>query len=183
MVHETNEDRRRLLLGLPAFALGLALAPASTLASPRDERRLAFLHTRTGARLDVTFGADGHYLPEGLARIDDLLKDDLTGERHLIDPGLLDLLHDLTLLTRTRAPFAVISAYRSPQTNALLHARSNGVASGSLHMQGKAIDIRLADVRTAVLRDAALERRGGGVGYYPGSDFVHVDTGRFRTWS
>ena len=183
MSHETNEGRRRLLLGFPAFALGLALSPVSTLASPRDERRLAFLHTRTGARLDVVFGADGRYLPEGLARIDDLLKDDLTGERHPIDPGLLDLLHDLTLLTRTRAPYSVISAYRSPQTNAMLHARSSGVASGSLHMQGKAIDIRLSDVRTSILRDAALERRGGGVGYYLGSDFVHVDTGRVRSWA
>lgn len=183
MAHVTNEDRRRLLLGFPAFALGLALSPVSTLASPRDERRLAFLHTRTGARLDVAFGADGRYLPEGLARIEDLLKDDLTGERHPIDRGLLDLLHDLTLLTGTRAPYSVISGYRSPQTNAMLHARSSGVASGSLHMQGKAIDIRLSDVRTSVLRDAALERRGGGVGYYPGSDFVHVDTGRVRSWT
>lgn len=183
MVHETNEERRRLLIGVPAFALGLALAPSSTLASPRDERRLALLHTRTGERLDVAFGADGRYLPEGLARIEGLLKDDLTGERHPIDPGLLDILHDLTLLTRTRAPYAVISGYRSPQTNAMLHARSSGVASGSLHMQGMAIDIRLSDVRTSVLRDAALELHRGGVGYYAASDFVHVDTGRFRTWT
>jgi len=161
----------------------LALTPLAALANPRDERRLRFLHTRTGSRLDVAFGADGHYLPEGLARIDDLLKDDLTGERHPIDRGLLDLLHDLALLTGTRAPFSVISGYRSPQTNAMLRAGSGGVASGSLHMQGKAIDLRLSDVRTAVVRDAALELRRGGVGYYPGSDFVHVDTGRVRSWS
>jgi uncharacterized protein YcbK (DUF882 family) len=183
MADEVSDGRRRLLLGLPAFALGMALGPRTTLAGPTDERRLSFLHTHTGGRLEVAFGADGRYLPEGLSRVDDFLKDYLTGERHVIDPRLLDLLHDLSLLTGTRAPFAVISGYRSPQTNAMLHARSGGVARGSLHVQGQAIDIRLADVRTAVLRDAALELRRGGVGFYPGSDFVHVDTGRVRSWS
>ena len=183
MADETNEGRRLLLRGLPAFALGMALGPRAALASPRDERRLSFLHTHTGARLEVAFGADGHYLPEGLTRVEDFLKDRLTGERHEIDPRLLDLLHDLRLLTGARDPFAVISGYRSPRTNAMLHARSGGVANGSLHMRGQAIDIRLADVRTVVLRDAALELRRGGVGFYPGSDFVHVDTGRVRSWS
>lgn len=131
----------------------------------------------------MAFGAEGRYLPEGLSQLDAFLRDHRTGEVHHIDPTLLDLLHDLRLMTGTRAPFAVISGYRSPQTNAVLRARSGGVASGSLHVQGQAIDIRLGDVRTSVLRDAALELRRGGVGYYAGSDFVHVDTGRVRTWS
>jgi len=101
---------------------------------------------------------------------------------HVIDPGLLDLLHGLASMTRTTRAIQVISGYRSPATNEMLRHRSEGVAAGSLHMKGQAIDIRLADVPLASLRGAALEARRGGVGYYPASDFVHVDTGRFRTW-
>ena len=94
----------------------------------------------------------------------------------------MDLLHHLTHLTGSVRPFEVISGYRSPATNEMLRHRSEGVASGSLHMQGQAIDIRLADVPLGALRDAALATRRGGVGYYPASDFVHVDTGRVRAW-
>ena len=101
---------------------------------------------------------------------------------HTIDPALLDLLHRLGGVTGSRHPYDVISGYRSPATNRMLHAKSEGVASGSLHMQGQAIDIRVSDVPLARLRDAALAIRRGGVGYYPQSDFVHVDTGRIRTW-
>ena len=101
---------------------------------------------------------------------------------HPIDPNLLDLLHHLTDLTGTTRPFQVISGYRSPVTNDMLRQKTEGVASGSLHMKGKAIDIRLADVPLATLRQAAVAARRGGVGYYPASDFVHVDTGRVRTW-
>ena len=91
-------------------------------------------------------------------------------------------LHGLTGMTQTTQPFQVISGYRSPATNDMLRHRSEGVAPSSLHMKGQAIDIRLADVQLAKLRQAALEVRRGGVGYYPASDFVHVDTGRVRTW-
>ena len=107
-------------------------------------------------------------------------------DRSVVDyPGgyvLKTLLHNLTGLTGTARPFQVISGYRSPATNEMLRHRSEGVAAGSLHMQGQAIDIRLADVPLDALRRAALTVRRGGVGYYPASDFVHVDTGRVRTW-
>jgi uncharacterized protein YcbK (DUF882 family) len=99
-----------------------------------------------------------------------------------MDRSLYDLLHDLKLATGTAAPFQIISGYRSPKTNASLQAGGHGVATRSLHMEGKAIDIRLADVRLSAVRDAALELRRGGVGYYAGPQFVHVDTGRVRTW-
>ena len=101
---------------------------------------------------------------------------------HRIDPGLLDLPHGLHAGTDTSRPFQVISGYRSPATNEMLRHKSEGVAAGSLHMNGQAIDIRLRDVALPKLRQAALAARRGGVGYYPASDFVHVDTGRVRTW-
>jgi uncharacterized protein YcbK (DUF882 family) len=99
-----------------------------------------------------------------------------------MDTGLLDLLHQLRRLTDSRGHYEVISGYRSPATNARLRQNGNGVAKRSLHMQGRAIDVRLVGVDTARLRDAAVSLRAGGVGYYARSDFVHVDTGRFRTW-
>ena len=103
-------------------------------------------------------------------------------EVHPIDPALLDLLHGLADLSGSTKPYQMISGYRSPATNEMLRHQSEGVASGSLHMKGQAIDIRLADVPLAKLRNAALAVRRGGVGYYPASDFVHVDTGRVRAW-
>ncbi len=111
-----------------------------------------------------------------------MLRDFRTGDVHKIDPALLDLLYDLQERAGATRPFEVISGYRSPQTNAALRRRSHGVAGSSLHMQGQAIDIRVGDVPLASLRRAALALRQGGVGYYPASNFVHVDTGRVRTW-
>lgn len=122
------------------------------------------------------------YLPDALAAVNHFLRDFRTGDEHPIDPSLLDLLHRLTGLTNSQRPFEVISGYRSPATNAMLRLRSEGVAGSSLHMVGQAIDIRLADVPLPTLRAAALSIKGGGVGYYPRSNFVHVDTGRVRLW-
>ena len=191
--------RRRFLGGLAAVAGALALSPlrasafasASTstagstdgvVAAERGERVLSFVHTHTGDRIALAYWGDGSYLPEGLERLEAFLGDHRNGERHVIDPALLDQLHHLRLATGSRAPFQVISAYRSPRTNDALRAAGGGQARHSLHMQGRAIDVRLADVRTSVLRDAALEAGRGGVGFYPGQDFVHVDTGPVRRW-
>lgn len=136
----------------------------------------------TAERLTIEYCTADAYVPEALAAVDHLLRDFRTGEVHPIDPALLDLLHRLGGATGARRPFDVISGYRSPATNQMLRERSTGVASGSLHMQGRAIDIRPADVPLERLRDAALGLRLGGVGYYPASDFVHVDTGRVCAW-
>jgi uncharacterized protein YcbK (DUF882 family) len=178
--------RRRFLGGLGALAGALVLAPRLSRASvapvERGERVLSFVHTHTGERLALPYWGDGHYLAPGLSRIEELLRDFRTGERHPIDPALLDQLHDLRLATGSTAPYQVVSGYRSPATNAALRASRGGQASRSLHMQGRAIDVRLADVSTGVLRDAALELGRGGVGYYPESGFVHVDTGPRRRW-
>jgi uncharacterized protein YcbK (DUF882 family) len=121
-------------------------------------------------------------VPQALASVNYLLRDFRTGDVGVIDTRLLDLLHGLAMLTGSRRPFQIISGYRSPATNEALRQRSSGVASGSLHTLGQAIDIRLADVRLEALRDAARSMRSGGVGYYAASNFVHVDTGRVRTW-
>jgi uncharacterized protein YcbK (DUF882 family) len=175
-------SRRRFLASLATFSAACVAGPAVLLADGRSERLLSLVHTHTGERITEPYFADGSYLPTGLGRLNAFLKDFRTHEQHRIDPALFDVLHDLTLATGARTPFHVISGYRSPETNRKLHARSGGVASQSLHMVGKAIDIRLPDVRTGVLCDAALELARGGVGYYPGLDFVHVDTGRVRSW-
>ena len=148
----------------------------------QQSRALRFVHTHTSERLVVEYFNHGSYLPDALADVDHFLRDFRTGDEHVIDPTLLDLLHGVAERTGTDRPFQVISGYRSPVTNGLLRQRSEGVAAHSLHMAGKAIDIRLDDVPLPKLRAAALDVRGGGVGYYPTSEFVHIDTGRIRTW-
>jgi uncharacterized protein YcbK (DUF882 family) len=176
--------RRTFLGGVAALAGALAVAPQRVMARDGSggERVLSLVHTHTGERLSLPYWADGAYLSDGLARIDGFLRDFRTGERHETDPALLDQLHALREATGSSAPFQVISGYRSPRTNEALRASRGGQARRSLHMQGRAIDVRLSDVSTAVLRDAALELGLGGVGYYRSEDFVHVDTGAVRRW-
>jgi uncharacterized protein YcbK (DUF882 family) len=160
----------------------MALAGPAGAFADREERVLSFLHTHTGERLTVPYFADGFYVAASLARLHRFLRDHRTGEEHAIDPALFDLLYELRLATSAKNPFQVISCYRSPATNRKLRASGRGVATSSLHIQGQAIDVRLGDVSTTVLRDAAKELSRGGVGYYRESDFVHVDTGRVRFW-
>jgi uncharacterized protein YcbK (DUF882 family) len=170
--------RRRLLLkGLALTPLGLARVPAAHAAA---ERALAFRHTHTGERLEIAYFVRGEYQPAALARIDWLLRDFRAGEARRMDMRLLDALHALSGLGR--GEFEIISGYRSPKTNARLREAGRGVAEHSLHLEGRAIDVRQPGVPTAQLRDAALALGLGGVGFYPRSDFVHLDTGRVRRW-
>lgn len=172
-----------LSIATPAIAAPPSVDAAMSAAlDPLAGRALKFAHTHTGERIAVEYFAGGTYLPDALESVNHFLRDFRTGEVHDIDAGLLDLLHRLTSLTGTSQPFQVISGFRSPKTNTMLRQRSEGVAAGSLHMQGQAIDVRLADIPLARLRTAALSVRRGGVGFYPASNFVHVDTGRVRTW-
>ena len=173
--------RRRFLMTFAA-ASPLSAAPCGAFAVVHEIRALSFSHLHTGERLSLEYFSGGEYLPGALAALNHLLRDFRNGETGSMDPALLDLLHDLARLTGSRQPFKIISGYRSAATNEALHRRSPGVASGGLHMKGRAVDIRLADVALERLRDAALTLRRGGVGYYSGSNFVHVDTGRVRTW-
>lgn len=175
---------RRQFVSALAASVPMIAASRPLWAAPAGliPRSLNFVHTHTGERLVVEyFNADG-YLPDALSSVNHFLRDFRTGDAHTIDPGLLDLLHRLTTRTETSKPIQIISGYRSPATNERLRLHSEGVAAGSLHMKGQAVDIRLADVPLPQLRAAALAAGRGGVGFYPSSNFVHVDTGRARTW-
>ena len=176
-----NAMSRRAFLRLAA-ATPLACSNVLSAAVLPDVRTLNFVHTHTGERLAIEFFSRGTYLPDALATVNHFLRDFRTGDVHDIDPRLLDLLHSIGGATESRRPFEVISGYRSPATNDMLRHRSEGVAAGSLHLKGQAIDIRLGDVPLDRLRRSALALRAGGVGYYPSSNFVHVDTGRVRFW-
>lgn len=145
-------------------------------------RRLSIESLHTGERLSTVYWADGQYLPGALDEVNWVLRDHRNNASHPMDPRLLDLLAALDNAFDGGATFQVISGYRSPETNKMLVAASDGVARGSLHLQGQAIDIRIPGVRLASLRDAAMSLQAGGVGYYARSDFVHVDTGRVRHW-
>jgi len=145
-------------------------------------RSLKFYALHTGESLTTTYWENGRYIPGELDRVNYILRDFRANEVKPIDPALLDLLTRIQHRLGINEPFQVISGYRSPVTNAMLHANSEGVAVHSLHLQGKAIDITLKGRSLEQLRGAALAQRSGGVGYYPKSDFVHVDTGRIRYW-
>lgn len=145
-------------------------------------RRIALLNLHTSERLDIEYFRGGAYLPDALSSIEGCLRDFRTGERHGIDPHLMDYLVEVAHTLGVDPAFKVISGYRSPQTNAYLHDKSTGVAQHSLHMEGRAIDVRITGVDCASLAARAVDLKRGGVGYYRASDFVHLDTGAFRTW-
>lgn len=185
-------NRRAFLGSLGAVAAAAAIAPGRAAAAPArvgasraPERVLSFFNTHTGERLKAAYCCDGQYQPEALTQVNHILRDFRANEIKAIDPRLLDLLHELGGTLETDQPYHIISGYRSPKTNAMLRARGgagSGVASGSLHQVGRAIDIRLPSVRLDHVRDAARALKLGGVGYYQSSNFVHVDTGRVRYW-
>lgn len=166
-----------------AGAVAASLGPvAGACARAAETRSLSFVHTHTGETLSAVYFQSGAYRPGGLQRINHVLRDFRTDETHVIDPRVLDILFDLQVLMNRDEPYQVISGYRSPHTNAVLHSRSTGVAEHSLHMQGQAIDVRVSGFPTRRLRELALQIGRGGVGFYPQSDFVHLDCGRVRFW-
>lgn len=171
---------RRTFLRLSGLLCATATTRALAIAAPA--RDLAFAHTHTSETLAVTYWRGGAYDQPALASINRLLRDFRTGQIHAIAPALLDYLHAVRCALGCDAPFEVISGFRSPATNEMLQRRSGGVATYSLHMEGRAIDVRVPGVATARLRDAAASLGLGGVGYYASSGFVHLDTGRFRQW-
>jgi uncharacterized protein YcbK (DUF882 family) len=177
---------RRGFLQTGALVLAAASLPgrsfASNPAASAPERKLGFYNIHTGEQLNTAYWADGAYQPEGLQEIYHLLRDYRSDDVRSIDTGLLNLLYLLAASLDTKERFHVISGYRSPATNAMLAKKSSGVAKHSLHMDGLAIDIRVPGRNLADVHRAAIAMSGGGVGYYPASDFVHVDVGRVRTW-
>lgn len=173
--------RRGASLLLAGATLPLATRAQASLPANRD---LALDHTHTGESIALTYAVGGDYLPEALSSLNHFLRDHYSGSIGNIDPQLYELLFRIRQALGTSQAFQVISGYRCPATNlALQSSRGGGVASRSLHMEGKAIDIRLPGIALVDLRDVALSLGGGGVGFYPREQFVHIDTGRVRQWA
>lgn len=185
-------DRRQLLRWLTLGPAALALASRQGLAAaanaplersawaPRD---LSLRNLHTDERMVVRYFDQGAYLPQALARLNHLLRDHRSGEATTMDPGLFDQLHVLAACAGCEPHYEIISGYRSSRSNETLRETSSGVAKHSLHMEGRAIDVRLHGTACSSLRDLALAQGRGGVGYYAKSDFVHLDTGRVRSWA
>jgi len=181
-----SRPKRRVLLRQGLAAAMLLVSPGIVRAAlaPRagEPAQLAFYNTHTSERLELVYRDESGYLPDALAEVAHLLRDHRNNEVKPIDPALLDQLHRIGAVLGSDQTFHVISGYRSPETNAKLAAASNGVARHSMHLEGRAIDIRLPGQPLTQLHRAALALHAGGVGAYPSSDFVHIDTGRVRTW-
>jgi uncharacterized protein YcbK (DUF882 family) len=183
---------RRRLLGMGGAMAGIAavggwVRPAGAREPLRSAtgipgKRISLKNLHTGEELEAEFFRGGAYLGDSFAAIQVLLRDFRNDEQHPIDPTLMDYLFEVAQHLGVDPVFSVISGYRSPQSNALLRERSSGVARHSLHLEGRAIDVRIAGVDCAQLAGRALDLTRGGVGYYRASDFVHLDTGAFRTW-
>jgi len=167
-----------LLVLVPLCASGQSTSP-----QPPQDHRLRLYHTHTGDRIDIVYRRGDSYIPDAVAKLDYFLRDFRTGDVRHFDPRLYDILEALTITTgHPDAEIDIVCGYRSPWTNEFLRAHTNGVAKNSLHIQAEAIDLRMPGVNTLQLRKAALALHRGGVGYYPHSDFIHVDTGRVRQW-
>ena len=168
------------LIGAPALSHAADLAQAATPVS--SLRCVAMDNLHTGETMEAVYWEQGDYIPDVLDAVNNHLRDFRTGDVHAIDPRLLDLLDQIAARVETKTRFQVISGFRSQATNAMLHEQSAEVAKKSLHTQGMAIDVRLPDVALEHLHNAALSVCAGGVGFYPESNFVHLDVGPVRTW-
>lgn len=173
-----------ILSALPSTAKATSNESNSNANSAASTYELRLFETHRDRSLDIVYRKGNEYIPSALNRLDHFLRDHLNGDTYDMDPHVFDLLHALLVkLGRPNAVIDIICGYRSPSTNAYLRSHSNGVAKHSLHMKGEAIDIRIPGVPLWKLRQAALALHDGGVGYYPDSDFVHVDVGRVRQWT
>lgn len=178
-----SANRRKFLIHSSVSALALSF-PQLTLANAKigNEKSLSFLNLHTNETLQCCYSKNDQLDLSALAKINHILRDHRTQEVAQIDHELIEMLHTLHTLTESSAPFEIISGYRSPKTNNALRNSTTGVAKKSLHMQGKAIDVRLPDIELKKFRDVAISLQAGGVGYYTKSGFLHLDTGRPRNW-
>jgi len=191
MTSKQSQHERRNFLKLSSLALGTAAVGFSPLASFAAEqisenlpsnRELKLTNTHTKEKLQLTYHANGTYVEDSLTKLNFFLRDHRQNEATLMDPRLFDQLWQIQQQLNSNVEFDIISAYRSPLTNAMLRKKGHGVARRSYHIRGQALDIRIAGVKTSILRKQALKLEQGGVGYYPGSRFVHIDTGPVRSW-
>jgi len=192
MLENTDISRRHFLKKtMSAGTLGAAMAMLPTLANahaiemPRDisDFKISFRNQHTGESFSSVYKANGRYNPDAFHEINHVMRDFRTGDIFPIDPRVIDIL----FMVRYNAgaehiPYEILSGYRSPKTNAMLGRAGTGVASNSLHMTGQAADLRLPGYKTRYIRNLAVKLKAGGVGFYPKSNFIHVDTGRPRNW-
>ena len=181
---QKNLLERRNFLKIATIASAISFFPSIILGKTDVpyKKSLSLYNIHTGENINTTYWADGSYIPDALSQMNHLLRDYRTGAATDMDTELFDLLYSIRTNLDSSKPFNIISGYRSPQTNAMLNSNSSGVAKKSLHMQGKAMDINLPGRDLSELKKIATNLRQGGVGYYPSSDFVHVDVGRVRYW-
>lgn len=177
----TTSMNRRQFISTAALTVTALALPAISWATGTP-RFLSFYHTHTGEKLDIAYGKPGLYDQKALEQINYFLRDFRTGEVHPIDPKLLDILSTVRENFGGQGRIEVISGYRSSKTNQQLRSKSSKVAKRSLHMDGKAIDIRITGLQTRKIQQCVIGMQCGGVGLYTKSDFVHLDTGRVRTW-
>ena len=186
MVHRQSSrtiSRRQVISAAIPLALGAVFTrPAFAVQVAELSRSLSFRHMHTDEQVTTIYKARGRYIPNGVAQINHILRDWRTDETVAIDPKLLDMIWDLQKILGSRAPVDIVSGYRTQETNEMLASTNPGVAEHSQHLLGKALDFRLADRTLDKIRKVAVVLRRGGVGYYPRSGFVHVDTGRVRAW-
>jgi uncharacterized protein YcbK (DUF882 family) len=182
MIEKAKSRRGFLTMGLGAAATLLVPTPVDAAVRRMPERSLHLYNTHTGETLKTVYWAEGQYQGKTIAQISRFLRDHRNGAIHAIDPRLLDLMASVQRKVGSKGAIHIISGYRSPASNAILASYSDGVATHSLHTEGKAVDIRLPGHSVRHVGKAAKILKVGGVGIYPESDFVHIDTGRVRTW-
>lgn len=191
-VLDTVQDAGAVKLPTRRMALTAGLGLIAAMATPipvwakvlakRPNREISLINLHTGEHLKAEYFHNGQYVPGAMRAISFLMRDHHNNKVHPIDPQLVDLAHVLHSTVRCNGPVNVVCGYRSPETNAMMHEISAGVAVHSMHIQGKAMDMRMPGSRLGSIRKAALALGVGGVGYYPEDNFVHVDTGPKRQW-
>lgn len=180
----TNPHRRRFLVKTGVSTAGLILGPELALAARKKDRLLMMTNPHTGEKLRTIYWTPNEgYIRESLASVSHFMRDFRRNQVKAIDPALLDIIHAISLNIGTHRHFEVMSGYRSPKTNRMLARRSKNVAKKSYHMRAKAMDFQVKSISSRNLRRIALALKAGGVGYYPGARYIHVDTGSVRTWT
>lgn len=186
-----TRDRKTATISRRGFLTRSTMAAAGALLLPStksfgnilsEERTLTFHNVNTNEELSIRCCPEKDYDRETRLRFSGLMRDHHADEVREMDPGLIDILFAMSVFTGNSGPIKILSGYRSPETNSWLKSFNHGVAEHSMHIEGKAIDIRMEDVNTRTIRDAGLALAMGGVGYYPNSNFVHLDTGSIRSW-